>query len=271
MHRGYVKLWRKTLDSGILKNPELFLFWAWCLMKATHKPCKTLVGFQEIELNPGQFIFGRNKAAVELRLTPMKVRTCVQSLSNMKNITIKSTNKFSIITIANWECYQSEQNEINQQVSQQLTSKQPANNQQLTTNKNDKNNKNEKNDKNKTYIGPNGPGSVLKTYQYPDWLDKDLWSKFHQMRSRIKKPITTEQTITNLINRLKKNIDAGHSQEEIIQAAIDGCWQSFYPPKQDQPNRGMSKAQLRMQNNMAAMDQAKIILFGRNQDESGSI
>jgi hypothetical protein len=76
-----------------------------------------------------------------------------------------------------------------------------------------------------------GNGSVLKSYPYPDWLNKNLWADFHKMRSRIKKPITTERTIKGLITSLKKLMDDGHCQEDIIQMAIDKCWLSFYPPK----------------------------------------
>jgi len=46
-----------------------------------------------------------------------------------------------ILTVCNWEHYQGARIEINQQV----TSNQPASNQQVTTNKNDKNDKNVKN------------------------------------------------------------------------------------------------------------------------------
>lgn len=76
-----------------------------------------------------------------------------------------------------------------------------------------------------------GNGSVLKTYPYPDWLNKSLWQDFHRMRSRIRKPVTTEKTITGLMNKLKSITGDGHSQDEIIQLAIDNCWLTFYPPK----------------------------------------
>ena len=82
-----------------------------------------------------------------------------------------------------------------------------------------------------------GNVSVLKSYPYPDWLNKELWADFHRMRSRIKKPITTKRTIEGLLNKLKATIDDGHDQDEIIQAAITGCWLSFYPPKSCQSKK----------------------------------
>jgi len=123
---GWVKLWRKSTDSGLMQNPDLWLFWCWCLLKATHKPKKQMVGFQVVELQPGQFVFGRKKAATELPLSEQTVRTCVKKLETLQNLTIKSTNKFSIITIVNWDAYQEINQQDNQQDNQQVTSSQPA-------------------------------------------------------------------------------------------------------------------------------------------------
>ena len=58
--------------------------------------------------------------------------------------------------------------------------------------------------------------------------------RFLRMRSRIRKPITTERTIDGLIKKLSDLIDQGHNQEDLIQNAIDNCWMTFYPPKTGQ-------------------------------------
>jgi len=126
MHRGYIKLWRKTLDNGIVQNPELLRFWIWSLMKATHKPCTVMVGYQEVNLEPGQFVFGRKKAATELKSSEKKIRTCVQSLSNSKNLAIKSASKFSIITINNWHTYQEDDDDKGHQIGQERAIKGPS-------------------------------------------------------------------------------------------------------------------------------------------------
>jgi hypothetical protein len=140
MHRGYVKLWRKTIDSGM--SAGLLGFWVWCLMKASHKDQRIIIGAQEISLGPGQFIFGRKKAASELGISEQNTRSYISVLKRTQRITTKPTNKFSIITIINWDSYQCEEHQDNQQTNQPSTSKQPANNQQPTTNKNVKNEKN---------------------------------------------------------------------------------------------------------------------------------
>ena len=126
MNRGYVKLWRKSIDSGFFQNPNLWTFWCWCLMKASHKKINQVVGFQNIELLPGQFLFGRKAASVELKMSERTIRTSLDALRKRQNIAIKTTNKFSIITVINWDTYQCDRPTSDQQSDQQATSKRPA-------------------------------------------------------------------------------------------------------------------------------------------------
>ncbi len=129
MRQGYIRLWRKSLDSGLIRNHNVWIFWTWCLLKANYKPNhKQVVGFQEVILQPGDFIFGREKAAEETGLSEQNIRTCLTFLKKSKNLTIKTTNKFSIISIINWGSYQQDNNTSNQQTNQHLTSSQPASN-----------------------------------------------------------------------------------------------------------------------------------------------
>ena len=127
MENGYVKLWRRSLNNDWLKNPNLWVVWSYCLMKASHKKRTTKIGFQEIEIQPGQFVFGRKKASEELDMSEWKIRACIDSLRKSRNITIKTTNKFSIITIVNWHIYQSEEDVNRQQNRQQTANKPPTN------------------------------------------------------------------------------------------------------------------------------------------------
>ena len=118
---GWIKLHRQLITNGWLRNHSVCIFWIYCLLKATHEPVKTIVGFQEVHLEPGQFIFGRHKASKETRLSEQKIRTCLAFLKKAQNLTIKSTNKFSIISIINWETYQNSKIANNQQVNQHVT------------------------------------------------------------------------------------------------------------------------------------------------------
>ena len=106
MNRGYIKVWRKTIDSGWLQNHKLCAFWLWCLLKASHKEYDLIVGCQKVHLMPGDFVFGLNKASEELAMSIRSIRTILAFLKTSQNLTIKTTNKFSVISIVNWDIYQ---------------------------------------------------------------------------------------------------------------------------------------------------------------------
>ena len=93
-----------------------------------------------IEILPGQIITGRKQLSEETGLSEMQVRTSLTKLKSTNEITIKSYNRFSMITLVSWLDYQQD----NQQNNQQATNKQPTDNQQITTTKESKEYKNEK-------------------------------------------------------------------------------------------------------------------------------
>lgn len=136
MNQGYVKLWRKSVDAGWIKNHKLWAFWTYCLMKASYKEYDAIVGLQVVHLLPGQFIFGRKKAAKETGLSEQEIRTIIDFLRKCENLTIKTTNKYSIITVVNWPIYQGDEKENNHQVNQPLTNKEPHTRSKALKNKN---------------------------------------------------------------------------------------------------------------------------------------
>ena len=144
MHRGYVKVWRKLEDSGILKDERACQFFLWAMLKATHRPHKQIVGNQVVELEPGQFISGRNAASEELAVSPSMFVRNVEKLKKLDFLDTKPNNKFTLFTIKNWATYQNERTTSEQQVGQQADNKRTTSGQQADTNKNIKNTKNEK-------------------------------------------------------------------------------------------------------------------------------
>ena len=121
MYRGYVKLWRKVLDEGWIKNHKLWVFWTYCLLKATHKEYNATVGYQIESLLPGQFIAGLRKASEETGLTISEIRTILKFLQRNECLTIKTTNKYSIFTLVNWNKYQSKEADDDRKKNKQGT------------------------------------------------------------------------------------------------------------------------------------------------------
>jgi len=145
---GWIKSWRKLLDSRVFKNAELLKVWIWCLHKASHKQrwvsIKTGRGHTEVEIKPGQFIFGRFKASEELHMKPSSVRDRMRKLADLSNLTIQPDTHWSIVTICNWDRYQNDESDP-RQATRHPTDTQPTPNRHPTdTDKKEENVKKEK-------------------------------------------------------------------------------------------------------------------------------
>ena len=88
-----------------------------------------------IIIKRSQLITGRNTISRDTGISAQSVRTCLERLKSTNEITIKPTNKYSIITIINYDYYQPLEDNINQHINQQ-TNKQSTSN-QPTTNHNE--------------------------------------------------------------------------------------------------------------------------------------
>lgn len=130
MNRGYIKLWRKSKDSGFLGNADVWQLLSWCLLTATHRARRQIVGKQLVDLRPGQLIFGRISVAKELNSTEKKIRNALKLLENADFLSVQRASKYSIITVVNWQCYQeegpAEGQQKGQHTGQQGASKGPA-------------------------------------------------------------------------------------------------------------------------------------------------
>lgn len=146
---GFVKLHRKMIEWGWYSDCVVKDVFLHILMVAAFKPGQ----YRGHDIQPGQAIIGRKKMAEELGFSEQQVRTALKKLESTGEISLFSTNKFTIATVENWAFYQGDESEGNQQV----TNNQPTNNQQVTNNqphlKNVKNVKNVKKEKN-IYIRP---------------------------------------------------------------------------------------------------------------------
>lgn len=137
MHQGYIKLFRKLQQWEWYTDSTTLHLFIHLIIGANHKPKQ----WQGIEILRGQFIAGRKSLSEQTGISEQSIRTALNNLKATHEITVKSTNKYSVITICNYDTYQN----CNIETNQQLTNNQPATNQQLTTTNNDKNDKNDKN------------------------------------------------------------------------------------------------------------------------------
>lgn len=130
---GWIKIHRKFLDWQWFGKSESVHLFIYLLLKANHKDGQ----WQGIDIKRGQLITSFAKISSETNISVQAVRTLLKKFENTNEIIINSTNKFTMLTICKYECYQDEKGSTNKQ----LTNKQQTTNKQLTTNKNVKNNK----------------------------------------------------------------------------------------------------------------------------------
>lgn len=139
---GYIKLYRKLTKWGWYKDSVVKSLFLHCLLMASFKD----FDWMGRNLKAGQFITSRKHLAEDLGFSEMQIRTALKKLESTKEITIETTNRFTIITVMNWGNYQSEDEFDNQDFNQQITNKQPTDNQQITNKQPHRNNvKNVKN------------------------------------------------------------------------------------------------------------------------------
>ena len=141
------------MDKPVFQNEKLLKVFVWCILKAYHKETEQLIGKQLVLIKVGQFPTGRLKAGTELSMSPSTAWQYLKILESNKTIDIKSNNKFSTVTVVNWELYQSEIESSDSKADNKSYNKKTAKKQQKNTNKNIENIKNEKNNKEDIYIG----------------------------------------------------------------------------------------------------------------------
>lgn len=143
----YIKLYRELKDWEWYKDSKMVHLFIHLLLSANFKPNK----WQGIDIKKGQILTGLNALNKQTGISVQSLRTCIKRLKSTGELTIKSTNKFSLITLLNWEHYQGLVEQATSTSTGKLTNdQQTTNNQSTTPNKDKKVN----NEKNKTPIPP---------------------------------------------------------------------------------------------------------------------
>ena len=149
-NNGWIKLHREILDNALFHNEKLLKVFIWCTLKATHEEHDQLVGRQIVRLLPGQFVTGRHRASEELRLKPSTAWDYLKVLETNNTISIKSDNKFSVITIVNWSLYQSKDGLTDNKTDNKTDN---LSDNKSTTNRHKQEQKNDKNKEDKDIYG----------------------------------------------------------------------------------------------------------------------
>jgi hypothetical protein len=124
---GWIKLHRKILDWEWSTKPLTFRLFIHILLNANINDST----FRGQFVPAGSFITGRIKLSQECGMTEREVRTALSHLKSTNEVTIQSTNEYSIISVVCWKDYQA--------IDQPNANERPTKDQRKTTDKETKN------------------------------------------------------------------------------------------------------------------------------------
>lgn len=193
---GYIKIFRSIKEWGWYKHGPTKDVFIHLLLEANYKPGH----YMGHQIPVGSLPTGYPSLADALGLTVNQVRTAIKNLKKSGEITVKVTNKFSIITVIKWREYQSEnsQNPVR-------TQSEPS---QSTTLK-------------------EGKKGRRKEYtacaEKPDDVSDAVWGDFLSTRKAKKAPVT--DTALKAIRREAEKVD--WSMERALSECCSRGWQGF--------------------------------------------
>lgn len=128
---GFIFLHRDLLEWEWYQSSEVSRLYIHLLLKANFTDKK----WQGNDVKRGQLITSANHLASDLKLSVQQIRTALKKLESSDYITRKTTSKFTLVTIINYDIMQSPSALTNKQTTRQITNQQHSNNNQSTTTK----------------------------------------------------------------------------------------------------------------------------------------
>ena len=109
----WIKLHRQLLQWEWFDNSAMVHVFVYCLLRANYSDNN----WHNIVIMRGQFVTSLNKISSATGLSLQKIRTCLNRLKKSGEISIKSTNEYTIITICNYDNYQDCKNDNNKRTT----------------------------------------------------------------------------------------------------------------------------------------------------------
>ena len=224
--KGYIKIHRELLESEVFANRSDLKIWMWLLLKASYKiryqEVKVGKGFTTVKLEEGELLFGRSKAEESLGLDGSMIYRVLQKFEDKGMILQKTNNQYTIISIVNWEEYQSD---IEQPMNKERTTNEQGTNKERTPNEHKQESKESKESK-EDINGACAPArdfeEFSKTFQekfvkqkdivFPEWIEKTdtlktrlIFYLFEFRPKTNKKLKNTGLSITRIIKKMEED------------------------------------------------------------------
>jgi len=109
MSKGWVSLYRKTLDNPILRTSNKFSTfeaWIWLLLNVNHKERKVVMGTSIYKVKKGGMITSQKKLCKLFGWGNSRLRTFLLLLQKDEMIVVKTNKKLTQISLLNYDTYQ---------------------------------------------------------------------------------------------------------------------------------------------------------------------
>src|SRR5690606_7629802 len=128
---GHIILHRDIMEWEWYQSPNVFRVYIHLLIKANFKDKK----WQGQLIKRGELITSIGHLSSELMITHQSIRTVLSKHESSDYILLRTTNKFTLITLVNYDNLQTPTSNSNKQNNTQITCYQQSNNKQVTTTK----------------------------------------------------------------------------------------------------------------------------------------
>lgn len=226
MSEGWIKLHRQIQNCLLWEDKPFDKCRAWIdlLLLANHENKKIMFNGYPVEITRGQYLTSIRKLSERWGWSYDKVFRFLSMLENEEMVIKDSNNNRTLLTIINYEIYQSDRTptselaEHSPNTHRTLISEQTSDKQECKELKNDKNDK-----KNK---------SIRDVFFPNDELLDNAFREYVLMRKKIKKPFATDHAIDLAIKKLE-NLSGGDNDKaiEILNQSIEHSWIGLFELK----------------------------------------
>jgi len=107
------------MDNGVFTDANLLKVFIWCLLRANRSQDDKNV--YNAKIKQGQFITGRSSASQELHMKPSTVHDRLKKLQTLGYIKIKSTTKYTIVSVLKFKQYQLDGNKPSKPIEERFS------------------------------------------------------------------------------------------------------------------------------------------------------
>lgn len=238
MDSGWTKRWRKRWTKGYHKD-----LLSWILMDyfidfaAYETTTRYIPGAGNVPLERGQWAFTERELAEFFSVDRQRIRTCLKRLYNKPFVNPQINPKYTLVTVINYDNYQSDNQTTNPKLTRCLTTTKPA-----------------ANPKQDSTIRKEIKNIYRESVEIPNWIDPETWAAFKEFRIRIKAPLTN-RAIKNIITELEKLKNQGNDPNAVIDQSITRGWRGVFAL-----NNGAAKKPIDVTGSVTPPDRANKIL-----------